>query len=214
MHLVVQPPQPAPQALPHLGVQRAKRLVEQQHLGFDRERPGQRHPLPLAAGELRRVAVGQALQMDQLQQLRHAVADLLLAGPQFARADSQAEGDILEDGHVPEQRVVLEHETHPPLAGVLACDVVALKQHRAVGVGIRGLQSGDDAQQGGLAGPGWAQQRHQLALVHNEAHVAQSGEAAEGLVDMAYFDGHAIPPLLPMPRRLRSPAGSSPPAGA
>jgi hypothetical protein len=50
--LVVQPPQPAPQLLAHLGVERAERLVEQQHLRLDRQRAGQRHALALAAGEL------------------------------------------------------------------------------------------------------------------------------------------------------------------
>ena len=53
--LLVQPPQPGPQALPHLGVEGAERLVQQQHLRLDGERPGQRHALPLPAGELRRV---------------------------------------------------------------------------------------------------------------------------------------------------------------
>jgi hypothetical protein len=32
---VVQPPQPAAQLLPHLGVQGPKRFIQQQHLGFD-----------------------------------------------------------------------------------------------------------------------------------------------------------------------------------
>ena len=54
--LVVQPAQPGAQLLAHLGVERAERLVEQQHLRLDRERPGQRHALALAAGELRGVA--------------------------------------------------------------------------------------------------------------------------------------------------------------
>ena len=35
-----------------LHVQRAERLVEQQHLGLAGQRPGDRDPLPLAAGEL------------------------------------------------------------------------------------------------------------------------------------------------------------------
>ncbi len=58
--LVVQPPQPVPQLLPHLGVQGAERLVQQQHLRLDGQRPRQRHALPLAAGQLRRVALAPA----------------------------------------------------------------------------------------------------------------------------------------------------------
>ena len=64
-----------PQVGAHLGVERAERLVEQQHLRVDGERPGQRHPLPLAAGELRRVAVLEPVEPDDLEQL----VDLALA---------------------------------------------------------------------------------------------------------------------------------------
>jgi hypothetical protein len=57
--LVVEAAQPARELLADLRVERAERLVEEQHLGLDRERPGQRHALALAARELRRVAVGE-----------------------------------------------------------------------------------------------------------------------------------------------------------
>ncbi len=65
--LVVQAAEPLPQLLPHLGVERAERLVQQQHLRLDGQRPGQRHALPLPAGKLVRIAVGHALQLHQLQ---------------------------------------------------------------------------------------------------------------------------------------------------
>ena len=57
------------QLLADLGVERAERLVEQQHLRLDRQRAGQRHPLALAAGELRRVAVRELLEVHELEQL-------------------------------------------------------------------------------------------------------------------------------------------------
>jgi hypothetical protein len=53
MQLVVQAAQPAAQLLAHLGVQRAEGLVQQQHLGLDRQRAGQGDALALAARELR-----------------------------------------------------------------------------------------------------------------------------------------------------------------
>jgi hypothetical protein len=49
---VVDLAQPAAQFLAHLGVERAERLVEQQHARLDRQRAGQRHALALAAGKL------------------------------------------------------------------------------------------------------------------------------------------------------------------
>ena len=52
MDLVVQAAQPLAQLGAHLGVERAERLVEQQHARLDGERARERHPLALAAGEL------------------------------------------------------------------------------------------------------------------------------------------------------------------
>ena len=52
MGLVVQPAQPCAELGAHARVERAERLVEQEHLGVDRERAGETHALALAAGEL------------------------------------------------------------------------------------------------------------------------------------------------------------------
>ena len=52
--------------LAELQVERAQRLVEQQHLGVVDQRAGQRHALLLAAGQLRRLAALEADQVDQL----------------------------------------------------------------------------------------------------------------------------------------------------
>ena len=76
------------------------------------------------------------------------------------RADAQAERDVLEHGHVPEERVVLEHEPDAAVAGVALGGVLALEDHRA---GVGRLEPGDDAQQRRLARPGRPEQRDQLA---------------------------------------------------
>ena len=67
--LVVQAAQPRAQLLAHAGVERAERLVEQQHARLHGERAGQRHALALAAGELRRVARAEVGEPDELEQL-------------------------------------------------------------------------------------------------------------------------------------------------
>ena len=72
--LVVQAAQPGAQLLAHAGVERAERLVEQQHVRLDGERAGERHPLALAAGELGRVALAEVAEADEVQQLLHARA--------------------------------------------------------------------------------------------------------------------------------------------
>ena len=73
MYLVVQPAQPGPQVLAHLGVERTERLVEQQHLRVDGQRARQRHALALAAGQLVGVAGLKTGEPDDLQE----VVDLL-----------------------------------------------------------------------------------------------------------------------------------------
>ena len=52
-----------------LEVERAERLVEQQHRRPVDDGPGQRDPLLLAAGELGRLAPGQVAQLDQLERV-------------------------------------------------------------------------------------------------------------------------------------------------
>ena len=69
VRLLVEPAQPDAQLGAHARVERAERLVEQEHGRVDRERAREAHPLALPAGELRRVAVGEALELDELQQL-------------------------------------------------------------------------------------------------------------------------------------------------
>ena len=58
--------------LAELQVQGAERLVEQQHLGPVDERPGQRDPLALPAGELVGPRGGALVQVDELERLGDA----------------------------------------------------------------------------------------------------------------------------------------------
>ena len=118
VHFVVQLPQPAAQLLAHFGVERAERLVQQQHARLDGQRASQRDALALAAGELRREAPSLILQLDQVEQLVNLLADLRIARRRtLARPHAQAEGDVFEDRHVPEERVMLEDESDVALAG-------------------------------------------------------------------------------------------------
>jgi len=62
-------PDLVPEPRPDLGVEGGERFVEEQHLGLDRQRPGQRDPLLLAARELVRETVREGGEADQLQHL-------------------------------------------------------------------------------------------------------------------------------------------------
>src|SRR4029077_12638249 len=52
---------------PEIAVERGEGLVEQQDRGLDRERPGERHALLLAARELARQAVAKAAELPGLE---------------------------------------------------------------------------------------------------------------------------------------------------
>ena len=99
-----------------------------------------------------------------------------LRGPDF-----QAEGDVLEHGHVPEERVVLEDEADAAIAGGAVGRVLAVEKN---GAGIGEFQPGDDAQQRRLAGAGRAEQRHQLARGNRQIDLVERGELPELLGDV------------------------------
>jgi len=187
VHLVVQPAQPAPQLLAYLGVQRAEGFVEQQHLGLHRQRTRQRDALALAAAQLVRVAPGQPIELHQFQQLRDLGADGGLAGARRLGPHAQAEGDVLEDRHVAEERVVLEHETDVALAHVGAGAVFAVEEHMAA---VGHFQPGDDAQQRRLARTRRPEQGHQFAGRDVQVQRVANDGLAEGLVQIAHFNAH------------------------
>ena len=93
------------QQLAGLGVERAERLVHQQHLGFERECPGEAGALLHAAGELIGIEVFEASEADQVEVRLNGIAPLRLADA----AQLEAVGDVLEDGLPGEQAEVLEH---------------------------------------------------------------------------------------------------------
>jgi hypothetical protein len=172
-----------------LGVEGAERLVQQEHLGLDGERAGQRDALALAARELVGVAVGDPVELHQLQQLHHLGADLVLRGARRLGPHPQAEGHVLEDAHVAEQRVMLEHEADLALAHVDMGRVLAVEQH---GAAVGHLEPGDDAQQRRLARPRRSEQRDQLAGADVEVEVVADDRLAEALVQVAHLDAHSL----------------------
>src|SRR5262249_55628249 len=91
---------------PDLHVQRAEGLVQQEDLRLVGQRPRQGDPLLLAARELARVALAEASEADEVEQL----LALLLAVAAGDAPDPEPEGDVLRGRHVLGDRVVLENE--------------------------------------------------------------------------------------------------------
>src|SRR5262249_62035226 len=97
---LVQAAEPLAELLAHLRVERAEGLVEQEHLRLGGERARERDALALPARELRRHRALVAVELDQTEELVHAVADLGLRSV----AHAEPEADVGEDRHVPAQR--------------------------------------------------------------------------------------------------------------
>ena len=172
--LAVQIVEPTSELLPDARVQRPERLVQQQHLRPRCEGPRERHPLPLPAGQVAGVAIGERCQLDQLEQLFHALGRVVL---RFL-ADLEPERHVLTDGHVPEQRVVLEHEPDAPLLHGCLGLVLAGQRDPAC---VRALQARDHAERGALPGTARTEQRGDLPVLGNEADVVDGTERSERL---------------------------------
>src|ERR1700733_3081916 len=187
VNFIVQLPQPVAQFLPDFRIERTKRLVEQQHSRLDGQRSRQCDALALPTGELRRIAPGLVLQLDEREQLVYFVADFLFRRPKTSRTDAQAERDILKYGHVAEKGVVLKDETDVPVACRLIGDILAVELH---GAAIGEFESSDDAEQRGLARSRWAEQRHELAVGNFQIDVVERLELTEVLANAANVDAH------------------------
>ena len=90
----------------HDRVDRAERLVHQHHRRVGGQRPGDADPLLLAAGQLRRVALGERWPADRPGRAAPSRAG---AGRALVLAEQQRDGgDVVDDGAVREQPGVLD----------------------------------------------------------------------------------------------------------
>ena len=162
--------------LAQLQVERAERLVEQQHARPVDERARQRDALTLAAGELARLALAEVGEPHHAERLLGAAAAL---GAWHA-LDAQAVLDVLLHAHVREQRVVLEDRVDVPVVGRAPGHVDAAEQDAPR---ARQLEAGDHAQAGRLARARRPEHREELAAAHVEVDARDRGDVAEALDD-------------------------------
>src|SRR5665647_2841588 len=182
-----------------LGVQRAGRLVEEHELGLHRERPGDRDPLLLAAGQVRRIVVGPIGEADAGQELARL---LLHACPGQSLHPDRRLHHVLQRRHVREQVEALEHHSDvAPLAGgILRVQLVQPAVRLTVAdefavdaepAGGEHLEVVDAAQEGGLSRSARTDQAHDLAALHLERDALQDLVRAEALRDpLGEHHGH------------------------
>ena len=167
---------------PQLRVERAERLVEQQHRRREHERTRERDALLLPAGELVRPALSErprrtSSSASATRPRRSAFGDVL---------EAKAEADVLLDGEVGEERVALEDGVDGPLVRRRLGDVrVADDDAPRVGA----LEAGDHAQRRRLAAAGRAEQREELAAADLERDVVDGGHVVERLAEPGEHHG-------------------------
>ena len=189
---------------PELGVQVRERLVQQQHLGLDHQRAGDRDALQLTARELMRPTLAIPLEAHQHQRTGDALVDYL------ARDTPRLEpiGDVASDAEVREHRVILKyHAGVAPMRRQPVDAPLAEADRACVEIG----EARDHPQERGLAAARRTQQREELAVPDRERHSRHCGHRSEPLRDaLDGYRGHValtLPLLrngpLPLPRGER-----------
>ena len=175
----------------HLGsqfrVEVRKRLVHEERLRLADERSTHRHALPLTAGELPRLAIELLVQFEDGCDAGNALLDLRTAEP----TKLQREGQVLEDGLVRVESVVLEHHRDIPIAWRKPVDHLVADADLAV----RDLfEPGNHAERCCLPAAGRTDEHHQLAVRNLERQVDHGDRAIRvDLLDVLERDsGHAV----------------------
>ena len=154
-----------------------------------------RAALLLAAGELRGILFLQSFQTEAAQ------AVLYLPAAFGLRTGANAAEDILHDGHVRKQRILLKEVPDPPLLRGQVDARFAVKERLAVqhdAAAVRCHDPGDALERDALAAAGGAEQRHDPA---GGFKLRVQGEGAQLLFNIDQ-KAHAAP-LLPRPAARR-----------
>ena len=154
------------QPLAQCPVQRAHRLIEHQQPRRRCQRPRQRHPLLLAAGQSTdRTPLGPR-QPHQLQHLGHPRPHPIGRPARHPQPEAHVAGHVA----VREERVVLEHQPEAALVGRHIGQVPPVEAHRPR---RSRLKPRDDPQQRCLAAAARSQQAQHLALRDDQVDVGQ-----------------------------------------
>src|SRR5262245_24178998 len=162
-------------------VERAERLVEQQHSGSGHDRAGEGHALLLAARELAREAIAVAGQAHERQCRIDPAPDLVARHALHPKA----EGHVLGDRAMGEEGVVLEdHADAPPVSGECG-DSAALDPHLAA---IERHEAGNAAERRRLAAARRPEKGEELARPHVEREVVERAHGTIVLADAPQLD--------------------------
>ena len=177
--------------LREFGVEGARRFVEEEDFGVERQRPRDGGPLLLSAREFTRIR-GLLGGKPRLGEEVAGTGFGVLAG---APEDVDLRlGEVAQDGEVGEQVEILEHQPHVQagLAQGVAVGVDAVPDEGfpadADGAAGHRFEMRHAPQQRGLAAAGRADHRDDLAARHLEVDAVQDAQPAEVLDEAGDFD--------------------------
>ncbi len=154
----------APRPFAECRVEVGQRLVEQEHARLGGQRPRQRDPLLLPAGELPDAAQAVPLEIHQGERPVHPAVEVGSTHPERLEPKRHVGADV----EVREERVVLEHHPEAPGHRRDAGHIVTLDQDPTL---IRRLEPGEQPERGRLAAAAGPQQCQQLAALERQRHV-------------------------------------------
>ena len=167
--------------LAQLPVEGCQRLIEQDEARPLGQGAGKRHALALATGELVGPARAHAIQLHEPEHLQHALTDLMTRQAVL----HEAEGDVLLDAHMGEQRVGLEEHVHGATVRRHAGHVSSANQNPP---GIRRFETGNQPHEAGLAAARGPQQGKELSRRYGQRDVINSRDGAKALRHASDFD--------------------------
>jgi len=144
--------------------------------------------LALAARKLRRKTVAKPVELNELQELCDARLDRRPRRTRASGAHSQTIADIVGDGHMFEERIVLKDHSDMTVLHREVGRVLAVEEH-APPVGR--IEAGDHPQKRGLARARGPQQSDEFSRLNVEADITQRRKGAEVLLDALDADRSA-----------------------
>ena len=164
-----------------LGVEVGERLVHEEDRRLAHDGAPEGDALALAAGELARLAVQVAAEVQDRRRLLDAGLDLLLGDV----AQLQSEGEVVADGHMRIERVALEDHRDVAVFGRDVVDDPLADPQRAGG---DLFQAGDHPQARGLAAAGRPDEHHELRVSDVEVEVVDGDDVPKPLAHI--LKGH------------------------
>ena len=191
---LLEPEQPVPHHVPGLRVQAGGGLVEDQDLRLVDERAGDGQAALQAAGQRVDLTVGAVRELHELEQFGGPLPDDAPGQPEVPAVDEQ----VLPDGQLDVQRVVLRHHSEPGPDRRAVPDRVGAEDGQLTAG--RRRDTSDHPHRGRLARAVWPEKAERFAPVQVEIDPVNRREAPESLGQAAradqYFDPRAFGHLI------------------